>query len=191
MNDPDVGVAGSTDLLRRVAAGRAGAWDDLIRRYTPLVRGCTARYRLQEADALDVAQVTWLRLAENLHRIHTPAHLAGWLTTVSSRECLRVVREHRRSVLADDAVAGTVDPTPGPEDRAVGHDVRTALRSALAGLPPGRRRLLTALFDGDRRPYVVIARELDIPVGSIGPTRARSLAELRRVLAHAGIAAAA
>jgi DNA-directed RNA polymerase specialized sigma24 family protein len=70
------------DLLRRAAAGHADAWAAIVARYTPVLRGRVRRYRLQDADAHDVIQVTWLRLAQHLDRIHTPEHLAGWLAAV-------------------------------------------------------------------------------------------------------------
>ncbi|MCX6464685.1 MAG: sigma-70 family RNA polymerase sigma factor [Pseudonocardiales bacterium] len=180
-------VTTSDELLRRVAAGHPGAWAELIDRYTPLLRSRTTRYRLQDADAHDVMQVTWMKLAENLDRIHTPEHLGGWLATVVSRECQRVARERGRVVLAEDA--GESDPTPeaGPEQRAVEGDVAGLVRAAVAALPPRRRALVRALFAEDRRPYAEIARDLGMPIGSLGPTRARTLRELRGALELAGL----
>jgi hypothetical protein len=82
-----------------------------------VLRGRVRRYRLQEADAHDVIQVIWLRLAQNLDRIHTPEHLAGWLAAVASRECLRVLRDTARTVVVPDI--GPVDADPGPEQVVV------------------------------------------------------------------------
>lgn len=177
------------DLLRRVAAGRPGAWADLIGRYGSLVRARTAAYRLQEADALDVTQTTWLRLTENLDRIHTPDHLAGWLAAVAAHECQRVVRQRTRIVLAETVSPPASEWDPGPEQAAVDGDVRRAVAGAIATLPPLRRALLAALFAEDHRSYAEIADDLGVPIGSLGPTRARMLTILRRTLAASGIAA--
>lgn len=177
------------DLLRRARTGDQGAWNALVRRYTPLLRARIAGWRLQEADAFDVAQTTWMRLAENIHRIHTPAHLGGWLATVVSREAQRVARGRARAVPVADAVLLTPDPAPGPEQRAVDGDVQRVLRGAVAELPPRRRELLLALFADDRSPYADIARRLGVPIGTIGPTRARMLGDLRRALELSGVAA--
>jgi sigma-70-like protein len=100
------------DLLLRAAAGHADAWAAIVARYTPVLRGRVRRYRLQDADAHDVIQVTWLRLAQHLDRIHTPEHLAGWLAAVANRECLRVLRDTARIVVVPDV--GPVDADPGP-----------------------------------------------------------------------------
>jgi RNA polymerase sigma factor (sigma-70 family) len=178
-----------SDLLSAAADGVPGAWSELVRRYTPLLRSRIGGFRLQEADALDVAQATWLRLAENLHRIHTPEHLGGWLATVVSRECIRLLRHGSRSLLVEEPLATAPDPAPGPEDRVVDDELRAALRTALAALPPRRRALMDALFTDDRRPYTEIAQDLGMAVGSLGPTRARTLVDLRRLLDHAGIVA--
>ncbi len=172
----------SDALLRRVADGRPGAWAELVVRYTPLLRSRAASYRLQEADALDVMQVTWVRLAENIGRIHTPEHLGGWLATVVSRECQRVVRERRRLVPTEGVGETGVCHRPGPEQHVVDGDLAGRVRAAVAALPPRRRDLVLALFADERRPYARIARDLGLPVGSLGPTRARTLNELRRML---------
>lgn len=176
-----------SDLLSAAAAGVPGAWNELVRRYTPLLRSRISGFRLQEADALDVAQATWMRLAENLHRIHTPEHLGGWLATVVQRECIRLLRHGSRALLVEEPLATAADQRPGPEDRLVDEETRAALRTALAALPPRRRALMDALFTDDRKPYTEIAQDLGMAVGSLGPTRARTLVDLRRLLDHAGV----
>jgi RNA polymerase sigma factor (sigma-70 family) len=182
-------LADPTDLLRRAAAGQTDAWATIGARYTPMLRGRVRRYRLQDADVHDVVQVVWLRLAQNLDRIHTPAHLAGWLAAVASRECLRVLHEATRTVVSEEAGHAATDPESGPEQLAVDNVARAELHAAVdravATLPPRRRALLQALFAGDGRSYARISREIGIPLGSIGPTRARMLAQLRRQLDRA------
>lgn len=178
-------TADPSDLLSRVTAGRPGAWAELVETYPPLLRARTRRYRLQEADAFDVAQATWVRLMENLDRIHTPQHLAGWLATVVSRECLRILRSQGRTGLGFGA--DPADDGPGPEQVAVAAADTDALRTVIADLPPHRQALLVALFADDRRSYAEIAENLDMPVGSLGPTRSRSLSELRRRLEQRGV----
>lgn len=179
--------ADPADLLSRVAAGRSNAWAELVQTYTPLLRARVRRYQLQDADAFDVMQTTWVRLSENLDRIHTPQHLAGWLATVVSRECLRVLRMQSRTVLGDEFGLDQADEGQDPEQRAVDSADARELHTAIADLPPQRQALLAALFAGDGKSYAEIAHDLDIPVGSLGPTRARTLRELRRLLERRGV----
>jgi RNA polymerase sigma factor (sigma-70 family) len=183
-------LAGPADLLRRAAAGHADAWAALVTRYTPLLQARVRRYRLQDADAHDVVQVTWLRLSEHMDRIHTPDHLAGWLAAVVGRECLRVLREAARAVPVEDVGAVVAEKGAGPEQVTLARITRAqqheAVSAALATLDPRRRALLLELFADDGRTYARIARDAGIPVGSIGPTRARALAQLRRALERRG-----
>jgi RNA polymerase sigma factor (sigma-70 family) len=177
----------TADLLDRAAAGRPDAWAELTRRYTPLLRARAPRYRLQEADALDAIQTTWLRLAEHLHAIRSPDHLAGWLATVVGRECLRITTQRARTIVSDEVGLAEPNAGAGPEQAVVDAHLRRALRAALAELSPARRALVGALFADDRKPYAEIAREAGMPIGSLGPTRARALAELRRILERRGL----
>src|ERR671917_1348166 len=82
-----------TDLLLSIRDGDPAAWDEILRRYCKLVSTTVRSFRLQEADALDAVQMTWLRLAENAHRVQFPERLGGWLATTARRECLHLLRQ--------------------------------------------------------------------------------------------------
>ncbi|WFG43615.1 RNA polymerase sigma factor [Pseudonocardia alni] len=169
------------DLLTRARTGDAEAWAELVDRYTPLLLSRAARCGLQRADADDAAQATWLALLTHAGTVRDGARLGGWLATTMTRECLRVAR--RGADPDPDLGTALADPAPGP-DEVVADAVDTgrdtaALRVALAGLPEPRRRLLGELFAEPRRPYADIGRRCAVPVGSIGPVRARLLHRLR------------
>lgn len=173
-----------TDLLARAGAGDHRAWDELVRRYTPVIRGRMRSYRLQPADEQDITQTTWLKLAEHLGRLHTPEHLGGWLATVVSRECLLHMRRARRVTTTGDLIEVTLpSPEPGPEDLAIEGDAARRVREAVAALPPGRRKLIDVLFDDTRLSYAQVAQRVGMPVGGIGPTRARALRQLNGLVA--------
>lgn len=75
------------------AAGRreAWAWDAIVARFSPTVRGVARRHRLGHADQEEVLQATWIRLLGAIDRIQEPEALGGWLATTARRECLRVL----------------------------------------------------------------------------------------------------
>lgn len=183
----DVG-GGVGNLLLRAGQGDARAWEEIVTRYGSLVLARVRSFRLQDADALDAVQMTWLRLAENCHRIRSPEHLGGWLGTTASRECMRILRRAKHTPDPADAAAENVaDPSVGPEQRAIDADTAQALRNLVAQLPTRSRTLVEALFAGDPRPYAEVARATGIPPGSIGPTRARTLKQLRRMVDEYGL----
>src|SRR5213593_490223 len=83
-------------LLAQAGAGDERAWDALVEQHTRLLWSVARSYRLDQADAADVVQTTWLRLLEHLDRIEDPSRLVGWLVTTARRECLRVLRRSGR-----------------------------------------------------------------------------------------------
>ncbi len=171
------------DLLVRVSHGDPAAWDDVLHRYGKLVFTTVRSFRLQDADALDAVQMTWLRLAENAHRVQFPERLGGWLATTAQRECLRLLRQAKSPRdLIGMAVETVVHLSVGPEQRVIDAEIARALWQLVDELPPGRRTLLRALFTDNPRPYAEVARAVGIPPGGIGPTRARALEQLRTKL---------
>lgn len=177
VTDADTDVA---ELVAAAARGEQAGWNGLVDRYLPLVRSVTRAYRLNERDAEDVGQTVWLRLVEHLSDIREPLALPKWIMTTARHESLRVIGSTRRAVALD----------PLPEPRSTGERVdvddellraerQQALRDGLAELPPAQRELLVLLVADPPVSYREISERLGMPVGSIGPTRARCLARLR------------
>ncbi|MGI9063529.1 MAG: RNA polymerase sigma factor [Pseudonocardiaceae bacterium] len=173
----------AAELLQRAGENDPVAWEEILRRYRSVVVATVRAFRLQEADTRDVVQMTWLRLAENTHRIRHPEQLGGWLATTARRECLHILRHAKRTPFATEAVVDNLaDPAVGPEQRVIDTETAQMLRKLVAELPPRRRSLLGALFTDHPRPYAELAATVGIPVGSIGPTRNRALYQLRQML---------
>jgi RNA polymerase sigma factor (sigma-70 family) len=180
----------STAALVEAAQRREkGAWDELVVRYSRLVRRVVATYRLQQADAADAVQNTWVRALERLDSIRDPERLGGWLATTADRECLALLRRAQREIPDDRAASDHVAVVPGPEAQVVGAEARQAVDAAVAELPGRRQRLVQALFYEPELPYAEVSEMVGIPVGSIGPTRGRALRNLRCSLERAGFGA--
>ena len=179
----------SATLVARARNGEKQAWDDLVERYAPLIWSICRRYRLSRADADDVGQAVWLKLLDQLAALRDPAALPGWLATTTQRECGHVVRAARRPQAPGhppgaENVAN--QQTPVPEQELLRAERHAALREALTHLPPDGQQLITMLIQDPPVPYTKISAKLGIPVGSIGPNRARCLKKLRQ---HPAIAA--
>jgi RNA polymerase sigma factor (sigma-70 family) len=186
--DPATGAEASVaDLLRRVGDGDAAAWREILSRYGRLVSATVRSFRLQDADALDAEQATWLRVAENTHQIQHPQRLSGWLVTTARRECLLIMRRAKHTPTLYGLVIDTVtDPRAGPERHVVAADRTRRLWSFVSQLPPRQQALLRTLFTEDYHSYAEVSRRTGIPLGGIGPTRARSVAQLRQRLERSG-----
>ncbi|MGH3974652.1 MAG: RNA polymerase sigma factor [Pseudonocardiaceae bacterium] len=168
------------DLLQGISNKDSAAWDEIIRRYGKLVLMTVRSFRLQEADALDAIQATWLRLAENPDQVQFPDRLGGWLVTTARRECLHILHQAKRaSDLTDIAPETVADLSAGPEQRAIDANLTRTLAKLIDELSPLQRTLIRMLFNGVPYSYDKVAHIARIPRGGIGPTRARALRQLR------------
>jgi len=180
----DVDTDASTQaLLTAAAEGDQAAWDRLVDRFSRLVWSVARGFRLSDADAADVCQTTWLRLVEHLQTINDPERLAGWLATTARRESISVLRKRDREVpVFDQPDDEDGDAEQDPERKTIAKDEYRELWSAFAALPERCRSLLRVLAVSPLDNYAQIAAALRMPVGSIGPTRARCLDRLRAKL---------
>jgi RNA polymerase sigma factor (sigma-70 family) len=170
----------TADLLLRISKGDPAAWDEILHRYGKAVYSTVRSFRLQEADALDAIQMTWLRLAENADRVQFPERLGAWLATTARHECLYIVRRLKLGPNRTEIVPEIAsDPSAGPEQRAIDANTTLALRKLVDELSPLRRTLIRMLFTEEPCSYGEISRIAGIPLGGIGPTRARALRQLR------------
>jgi RNA polymerase sigma factor (sigma-70 family) len=174
----------------RAADGDQVAWEALFERFGGVVRAATRAHRLSEADAADVNQNTWMRLVENLHRIQHPESLGAWLATTARRECLTVIRRTARLIPRGDDLPDPPCDRPPPGEQLIREQRAVALRGALERVKPRERALLRMLAAEPVPSYDKIGAVLGMPIGSIGPTRARALASLRREAERAGLLAA-
>lgn len=170
-------------LVRAAAAGDQLAFDELVARFSGLVWSVIRAHRLPEADAQDVFQTTWLRFVEHLGRLREPRAIGGWLATTARHESLRLLRH------ADRVRPTTDDRLDGPDGDARDLDAgvlrgeeEARLWRAFLGLDQRCQTLLRVLMADPPPSYEEVSAALDLPVGSIGPTRGRCLARLRELL---------
>jgi RNA polymerase sigma factor (sigma-70 family) len=168
------------ELVRAAADGDQHAWDELVERFTGLVWSVIRAYRMGPADGADVNQVVWLRLVENLDHIRDPERVGSWLATVARRECVRLLRRSGREVAVDDVEVSDEDTGVTSDLGLLTSERDRAIWQAFERLPPQCRALLRVLMADPRPSYDEVAAALEMPIGSIGPTRQRCLDRLRR-----------
>ena len=181
--------AGELDaILLAAAGGNRAAWSVLLERFTARVRAMARQHRLGAHDVDDIVQTTWLRLLEHIDDVREPRTVGAWLETTARRESLRALRTAQRQRPTDSEQLVDTPIAPVNEQRLVATEERAAIARALTGLPQRQQRLLQILFADPAPSYHEISLTLGIPIGSIGPTRARILARLRRDPGLASIA---
>ncbi len=180
-------------LVERCKRGDASAWAALVRRYQRLVYAIVMRAGFDEHGAADVFQTVFARLVEHLPRLNQPERLQAWIVTTAKREALRAREIGRRTVSmthdedgedgagVEDTVA---DESPLAEQVLSDLQQLHRLRLGLDRLDERCRTLLLLVFrdEDDKLGYDEIARRMDMPAGSLGPTRARCLGKLRKLV---------
>ncbi|MEA2370173.1 MAG: hypothetical protein QOH12_567 [Solirubrobacteraceae bacterium] len=166
----------------RPTGGRENvAWMRLVARHDRTLRSIARSYRLGAADVDDVVQVTWTRLYQHIDRIRDPNSIAAWLATTTRRESMHVLqRAVREQPLREAEAIELPDQSARPDTALLAAEEREILGRAVAGLPRRQRDLLNLLATRPGADYAEISRILDMPVGSIGPIRARGLSRLAR-----------
>lgn len=175
----------TADLVHAASHGDEQAWNAIVERFASLIWHVARGYRLSQADAADVSQTTWLRLAEHIGTLRDPDSLGSWLATTASRECLGLLRRSRVQHWVDDEeVRDLPDVSPGSQvDQALlAREELSNLWQEFVKLSERCQLLLRLLFADPAVPYEQISSLTSLPVGSIGPTRARCLAKLRALL---------
>lgn len=171
------------ELVDRCAEGEDLAWDVLVRRYRRLACAVPRRAGLSDEETEEVFQQTFARLAEGIGRIRDRQRIRAWIVTTSRRLSIDAIRRHGNPEVATDSETLSENPatSPLPPDVLEEAERQHLVRHALLGLGDRCRRLLTLLFyhSSEQPPsYDTVSRELGIPIGSIGPTRARCLERL-------------
>ena len=169
------------ELVAAALAGNRSAWDTLVARFGPLITSVTRRFGMSPSDADDVRQTVWLHLVGHLAGLREPRALPGWIATTARRETLRVLSGRRRVEPVDPQTDTRLDTvtTDEPDANLLRAERRHAVHAGLAELHAPQRDLLQLTVVDTDITYRQISQRLGIPIGSIGPTRARCLRKLR------------
>lgn len=175
------------ELFLAAKAGDQEAWCTLVQRLTPRLFGVARGLGLGPSDAADVSQLAWLRLLSHLDDIREPERVGGWLMRTVRNEAIGHLRRAGRQVaMPADSDELELDVVGQPDvDAGLLRDEReTALVKAFARLPARCQVLLRLLMADRRANYNSVAGTLEMPIGSIGPTRRRCVDLLRREFAR-------
>lgn len=175
----------AAEFFLRWRDGETAAMDELVRLLTPVLWQIARAQRLDEETAGDVVQSAWLALVRRPDAVRDPEAVGGWLATTTRREAWRVTKKASRvDPVADEDLP--MSTASSAEDEATTQLRDRALWGAVGQLNERCQRLLRVAAFLDRPNYAQLAEELNMPVGSIGPTRGRCLAKLRSLLEGKG-----
>jgi RNA polymerase sigma factor (sigma-70 family) len=168
-------------LVARCAEGDGPAWRTLVERYRRLIYTIPYRMGLRAADADEIFQITFCELADRIETLRQPERVRAWLVTAARRAALKTATRTREG--SPEPLLHLPDPTELPSEELERLQDQQLVRTALGRLGERCRKLLTRLYyrrgtPGEGGSYEEIARELGMPLGSVGPTRIRCLKKL-------------
>ncbi|HKV42499.1 MAG TPA: sigma-70 family RNA polymerase sigma factor [Blastocatellia bacterium] len=179
------------ELVQACLDGDSSAWEVLILRYQRLIYSIPIKMGLSSADAADIFQSICLKLVQKLSTLRNQERLSSWLITSTTRESWRISARGRRENPGtsnteegqSDPMADAVSSEPLVSDIQIALEQQQIVREAVAGLPDRCREMISLLFyQKEKLKYPEIARRMNMPASSIGPTRARCLEKLKKAL---------
>jgi len=164
------------ELIERCIKGDQTAWKELVMRYQRLVYSVAHTLCPAGEEVSDVFQQVWLELYQQLAQLRNVDALPAWLITVTRRRMYALIRsQHSFEPLDDEA------PDLSQQLRQI--EFEHTLERAIGKLPDRCQNLIHLLyFDSNEPSYSQIAQAMGIPEASIGPTRARCLEKLRKLI---------
>jgi RNA polymerase sigma factor (sigma-70 family) len=167
-------------IVAAAAGGDQRAWSELVRRYAGLVMATARSFRLTPHEVEDVSQLTWLLLAVHIRSLREPRAISGWLATTARRESMRLLQRRDHELPMEDERLDLEDRvTPAVDDDLLRAELRAQVRRGFELLSERCQQLLRLLARDPPTSYREVSATMDMPVGSIGPIRARCLEQLK------------
>lgn len=173
--------------LTRCRRGDQDAWALVVRHFSALIYSICRRCGLEAEDSSDVFQTVCTQLYRNLDRLEKAETMPKWMAVTTAREAVRVKRigDRNRGVsFGEDTTLEEVLATDeeGAHELATKAEQAHQVRAMLAQIPERCQKLLTLLYFEEDVTYSEVSESMGMPVGAIGPTRARCLEKLRAEL---------
>jgi RNA polymerase sigma factor (sigma-70 family) len=134
-------------------------------------------------------QEVFFALVQKLYEIEQPEYLKSWLITTARHKTIRLIEREKRggveylNELEEETVKEIPDTALLTDEILTRLEREQQVAMAVASLDERCNKLLTMLYYEDEPPpYAEVAKILEIPVGSVGPTRARCLKKLMKFL---------
>jgi RNA polymerase sigma factor (sigma-70 family) len=164
------------ELIERCIKSDQTAWKELVRRYQRLVYSVAHTLCPAGEEVSDVFQQVWLEVYQHLPQLRKVDALPAWVITVTRRRVYALIRSRHDSAPLDDEA-------PDLSQQLSQIEYEHTLERAISQLPDRCQKLINLLyFDSNEPSYSEIAQAMGMPEASIGPTRARCLEKLRKLI---------
>lgn len=164
------------ELVHRCREGDAGAWNELVERFSRYVYAvCMRGFGLTGHDAEDAFQDVFTRVYTRLDTLRDDDAIRPWIAQLTRRVCLDRLAAGAREEPTEDIIGESHEQTVEEIDEAF------SVREALDEVGDPCRDLLDRFFARDES-YRTIGEALDVPSGTIASRISRCLGKLRSEL---------
>jgi RNA polymerase sigma-70 factor (ECF subfamily) len=184
--DADSQRAILSDALRRVAAGDRAALHEVYRRTSAKLFGVVLRILHDRAEAEDVLQEVYLNVWRKAAQFDADkASPITWLAAMARNRAIDRARVGGgRTFVSDDAVAQTPDAAPLASEQMQTAEEAQAIDGCIEQLEPAHGQAVRQAFFGGLT-YDVLARQAEVPLGTMKGWIRRSLMKLKACLGEA------
>lgn len=172
------------ELLTRFLSGRdSTAYAELVRRHAPLVWGVCSRI-LRNHDAEDAFQATFLVLVQKAATLPNRETVGHWLYGVAGQTAVRMRSLAAKRGMRERQVTNL--PEPSTAEEYVWNDLVPVLDQEVGRLPH-KYRVLIVMCDLEGITRKDVARQLNIPEGTVASRLATARTMLAKRLSRRGV----
>ncbi len=162
-------------LVEQVQRGDKGAFDLLVRKYQHKIISLVSRYVADPAEALDVAQESFIKAYRAIGRFRGDSAFFTWLYRIAINTAKNHLVAQSRRPPATDLDAHEVEQYAGdsrlqdassPEHELLRQEIEQTIERAIGALPDDLRTAIT-LREVEGMSYEEIAKTMECPIGTV------------------------
>ncbi|MEP0774186.1 MAG: sigma-70 family RNA polymerase sigma factor [Acidobacteriota bacterium] len=177
--------ASLADVVARCRAGDQQAWEELVNATANDMYRLAVSFARSRSEAEDLTQEVYLKIWQNLDRFEAGSSFRAWAYRVARNlfvDAYRRSRRERRATWVDPEFLTTLAGGEDPHTITVRRQRLELARHAIAGLPEELAQLVL-LRDLADWSYEELAREYDLPLGTVKSRLNRARRELAAAMA--------
>lgn len=131
------------DLVGRTSKKDNSAMEKLYKAYYTDIMYICRKYNLNEADAADITQETFIKAFQEIGTLDNAAKFPAWLTRIATNKCINLLKHNKTltmdTVSSDEIDLELPDKSKSSEDIVIDNEVRDILSGMIAKLPIEQR----------------------------------------------------
>ena len=179
---------GLIDLdLSLLSSGDPAEWKRFLEASQGIIHAAGYKIGLRGEERDDLSQITYVICFQSIAKLRDPSSLGSWVYRIAYRQGLKIIRNRSPQTESEEQndwlLQSFASTDPSEEEVLERNEEALQLRKVVVALGDPCRKLLQKLYFEEVSPaYEDVSRSLGMPIGSIGPTRARCLDRARSKL---------